>query len=55
MGIGKPMLLGGAVCSAPIAVVCFFLTHSLVRRRHERKQALAAAEPSAPGPGDTPR
>jgi uncharacterized protein (DUF2062 family) len=35
--VGKPMLVGGAVCGAPVAMVAFFATHRLVAR-HQRKK-----------------
>jgi len=40
--IGKPMLLGSAVCGAPVAVVTFFLTRRIVIRHHLKKLAKEA-------------
>ncbi len=42
--LGKPMLLGAAVCGAPLAVVAFFVTRRLVAR-HQRKKHLHEAAP----------
>lgn len=43
--IGKPLLLGSAVCGAPISVVTFFLTRRLVRRHQLKKQTHVPAVP----------
>jgi len=37
--IGKPLLLGSAVCGAPISVATFFITRRLVRRHQLKKQS----------------
>jgi len=36
--IGKPLLLGSAVCGAPLSVATFFITRRLVRRHQLKKQ-----------------
>ncbi len=36
--IGKPLLVGGVICSTPAAVVTFFLSKSLVARHQRKKQ-----------------
>jgi len=41
--VGKPMLLGGALCGAPVAVVAFFATRRLVARHQHKKQRQEAA------------
>ncbi len=41
--VGKRLVLGGAVCSTPFAVVAFFVTHRVVLRHQLKKQAQAAA------------
>jgi uncharacterized protein (DUF2062 family) len=38
-GVGKPLVLGGAVCSTPWALVTFFVTKVIVARHQRRKQA----------------
>jgi hypothetical protein len=45
--VGKPMLLGAAVCGAPMAVVAFFATRRVVAR-HQRKKHHQDA-PARPG------
>jgi hypothetical protein len=45
--IGKPMLLGAALCGAPLAVVAFFATRRVVARHQRKKLRQAAAAPSA--------
>ena len=48
--VGKPLLLGSVVCSAPFALVSFFITHKIMTRHHrkraeqERKEAAAKLE-----------
>jgi uncharacterized protein (DUF2062 family) len=47
--VGKPLLLGSVVCSAPFAAISFFITqkiiarHHLKRAEHERAEAIAKA------------
>jgi uncharacterized protein (DUF2062 family) len=43
--VGKPLLMGGILFSAPAAVLGFFITRSIVAR-HQRKKSLQA--PAAP-------
>ncbi|MGA2656019.1 MAG: DUF2062 domain-containing protein [Verrucomicrobiota bacterium] len=43
--IGKPMLLGAAVCGAPLAVVAFFATRRVVARHQRKKHQQEAAAP----------
>ena len=38
IAIGKPLLVGSTVCSAPIALLSFFVTKIIVAR-HQRKKA----------------
>lgn len=50
-GIGKPLLLGGAICSTPFAVASFFITQKIVSRHQRKKKALQAAQDEqAPNP-----
>jgi uncharacterized protein (DUF2062 family) len=42
--VGRQLLLGGCVCSAPIAVISFFVSRSIVTR-HQRKKLLHAKPP----------
>jgi len=37
--IGKPLLLGSAVCGAPLSVATFFITRYFVHRHQVRKQS----------------
>ena len=39
-GIGKPLLVGGCICSAPFALVSFVLARNLVARHQRKKHAL---------------
>ena len=43
--IGKPLLLGSAVCGAPLSITVFFLTRRLVRRHQLKKQSQPPAVP----------
>jgi uncharacterized protein len=46
--VGKRLVLGGAVCGAPVAMVAFFVTRSLVaRRQRKRLKRSAPDEPEA--------
>jgi hypothetical protein len=36
-GVGKPLLVGGLVCPAPLVPIFFFLTRSLVARHHRKR------------------
>jgi uncharacterized protein (DUF2062 family) len=42
-GVGKPLLVGGLLCSAPFAPLAYVLTKRLVARHHRRKQLQDAA------------
>jgi uncharacterized protein (DUF2062 family) len=42
--LGKPLLLGGAVCGAPPAALSFALTRRIVVRRQRRKQTRGSAD-----------
>jgi uncharacterized protein (DUF2062 family) len=46
--VGKPMLLGSAVCGAPVAAVAFLITRRIMAR-HQRKKQAQAAPPIEPG------
>jgi uncharacterized protein (TIGR03546 family) len=46
--IGKPLLLGSVVCSAPIAVLSYVLTQRLVARHQRKKHPQAPPEPDNP-------
>ena len=41
--VGKPLLVGSVVCSAPFAVLSYVLTHRLVSRHHRKHQIQPAA------------
>jgi len=43
-GIGKPLMLGGSICPAPLALASFFITLRIVARHQLKKQALAAQQ-----------
>jgi uncharacterized protein (DUF2062 family) len=45
--IGVPTLLGSFVTSAPLALVFFFITHTIVSRHQRKKQLSSVAEPGA--------
>jgi len=36
---GRPLLLGSAVCAAPCALGCYWVTEVLVKRHHDRRSA----------------
>ena len=38
IAIGKPLLVGSTICSAPFAILSYFITKSIVAR-HQRKKA----------------
>lgn len=38
--VGKPLLIGGCVCAAPISLACFFITRAIVARHQRKKHAL---------------
>jgi uncharacterized protein (DUF2062 family) len=46
--VGKYLLLGSTVCSAPIALLSFFVTKSIVARHQQKKAAQALSPPTAP-------
>jgi uncharacterized protein (DUF2062 family) len=35
--VGKPLLIGGCICAAPVSLACFFITREIVAR-HQRKK-----------------
>ena len=45
LAVGKPLMLGGAICSTPFAVLSFFLTRGIIVRHRRKKQA---QQPQAP-------
>ena len=46
--IGKPMLVGSVVCSAPIAVLSYVITRRVVDRHQRKKHALAPPDTDNP-------
>jgi len=42
-GVGKPLLIGGLLCSAPFAPLSYVLTKRLVARHHRRRRLRDAA------------
>ena len=46
IAIGKPLLVGSMVCSAPIALLSYFITKSIVAR-HQRRKAHQQPPPAA--------
>jgi uncharacterized protein (DUF2062 family) len=44
--VGKPILLGSVVCSAPISLISFFVTRGIVARHHRKRDA--GANPESP-------
>ncbi len=44
-GIGKPLILGGAVISPPFAVLSYFVTRGIIVRHRRKKQAQTPAPP----------
>lgn len=42
--VGKPLLVGGCLCAAPVSLAFFFITREIVARHQRKKQA------QAPGP-----
>ena len=46
--VGKPLLLGSVVCSAPIAVLSYVFTQRLVARHQRKKHLLDPPEPDNP-------
>jgi uncharacterized protein len=45
--LGKPLLLGGLVCSTPAALFAFFVARRIVSRHQRKKQAQQAAAAEA--------
>lgn len=45
--VGKPWLLGSALCGAPIAVASYWVTKGLVARHHRKKGIHPPAQPSS--------
>ncbi len=39
--VGKPLMVGGAICSTPFAIASFFVSRVLVARHHRRRHAHA--------------
>ena len=48
-GVGKPLLVGGVLCSAPFVPISFYITRAIVARhqRKKREQALASGVPKS--------
>jgi len=46
--VGKPLLVGSVLCSAPFAVLSYFLTRRLVIRHHQKKHPLVPPEGENP-------
>jgi hypothetical protein len=46
--VGKPLLVGSVVCSAPFALLSYFLTLRLVARHQRKKHLQAPPEPENP-------
>jgi len=49
LAIGKPLLLGSTACSAPFAILSFFITKSIVAR-HQRKKSQQQSPVTATDP-----
>lgn len=47
--VGKPLLLGSAICAAPFSALSFFVTRTLVAR-HQRKKRVHGPPESAESP-----
>lgn len=43
--VGKPLLVGGCVCAAPVSAASFFMVRGLVGRHQRKKQASASSPP----------
>jgi uncharacterized protein (DUF2062 family) len=43
--VGRPLLVGGVLCAAPVAIFSFFVAHFIVDRHHKKKAALPPANP----------
>jgi uncharacterized protein (DUF2062 family) len=43
--VGKPLLLGGCVCAAPVALACFFITREILARHQRKKLAQGPTPP----------
>jgi uncharacterized protein (DUF2062 family) len=50
--VGKPMLLGSAVCGGPVSALTFLIARRLVAR-HQRKKQAQVAPPLDPGANPT--
>jgi hypothetical protein len=49
--VGKPLLVGGCVCAAPVSALAFFLARAIVARHQRKKLAHeAAANPEEANP-----
>jgi uncharacterized protein len=48
--VGKRLLLGGAVCATPLALISFWVTHVIVARHQRKKHARFAKRRGEPGP-----
>jgi uncharacterized protein (DUF2062 family) len=46
--VGKPLLVGSVVCSAPFALLSYVLTQRLVARHQRKKHPQVPAEPENP-------
>ena len=46
--VGKPLLLGSVICSAPFSVLSYFFAKRLVIRHHQKKHLHPPEEPENP-------
>lgn len=46
--VGKPLLVGSLVCSAPISIVAYLFAKRLIARHQRKKHALGPPEPENP-------
>ena len=45
--VGKPLLLGSILCAAPLALIAYFITRTLVARHHRRHPPSSTAKAAA--------
>jgi uncharacterized protein (DUF2062 family) len=45
--VGRPLLFGSVVCSAPFALISFFVTHKIITRHHKKRAERELAEAKA--------
>jgi len=43
--VGKPLLVGGCICAAPVSLVSFFITRAIVAHHQRKKQTQAPPQP----------